>query len=80
MRVKTGTDMNIFATKLTGQGYYCIESKFRSVLYAAKDKDLIILSKKDGIAINIENIPEFCEELMGVYEILEYKKAIGHKG
>ena len=67
-------DMNMFAMKLQKKGFYCIESKFKRVLFAEKEDELAIISGNDGIAITVDNIPKFCEELIDVYELLQDRK------
>ena len=67
-------DMNMFAMKLQKKGFYCIESKFKRVLFAEKEDELAIISGNDGIAITVDNIPKFCEELIDIYELLQDRK------
>lgn len=66
------------ANYLTKKGYWCVESLFNSVLYAVKDDDLIILSGTDGIAVKVDNILKFCNELTELFEIIQYRKERGN--
>lgn len=70
--------VNEFASSLTKQGFWCVESEFNSTLYAEKNNNLVILSGQDGIAVEVQNIPKFCKELMGVYDIIQYRRERGN--
>jgi hypothetical protein len=62
------------------QGIYAIDSNLMGIGYATDgDNTKIITASKGYISIKTKDIPQICEELMGIYEDDKDRKRMGVK-
>lgn len=68
-------------TRLERGGYYTIESQMQNLGYLIKDNNIIVLASKAGtLAINMDNIDYFVEELLQIKEMAKFRQSADIKG
>lgn len=73
-------NLNLFAETLERLGAYPIESQIKALLYVTHGDDIALITHTKGsIRLKINDIPQICSELMGIYEDDKDRERMGVK-